>query len=105
VSGDASAAFCDRVAGIVVVVVMERRSRVLVVVVVREGESCVVNGVAQGCGRIRGDARGGTCIGLLIIIYVRFYCYLKRGWLGRLYSNLRKERPYAEKHGPANCRS
>lgn len=37
VSGDASAAFCDRVAGIVVVVV-ERRSRVLVVVVVREGE-------------------------------------------------------------------
>jgi hypothetical protein len=29
VSGDASAAFCDRVAGMVVVVVVERRSRVL----------------------------------------------------------------------------
>jgi hypothetical protein len=37
VSGEASAAFCDRVAGIVVVVV-ERRSRVVVVLVVREGE-------------------------------------------------------------------
>jgi hypothetical protein len=33
----------------------------LVVVVVGEGESCVVDGFAQGYGRICGDARGGTC--------------------------------------------
>lgn len=67
VSGEASAAFCDRVAGIVVVVVVERRSRVVVVVVVRgregEREGCVVDGFAQGRGRISRDARGGTCIG------------------------------------------
>ena len=63
VSGEASAAFCDRVAGIVVMVV-ERRSRVVVVVVrEREREVCVVDGFAQGRGRISRDARGGTCIG------------------------------------------
>lgn len=49
VSGEASAAFCDRVAGIVVVVV-ERRSRVVVVLVVREGERGLC------CGWIRSRA-------------------------------------------------
>ena len=51
VSGEASAAFCDRVAGIVVVVV-ERRSRVVVVLVVREGEG--ERGLC--CGWIRSRA-------------------------------------------------
>ena len=76
VSGEASAAFCDRVAGIVVVV--ERRSRVVVVVVVRGGESgCVVDEFAQGRGGISGDARGGTCV--LLLIYCCSRCH-QRGW-------------------------
>ena len=49
VSGEASAAFCDRVAGIVMVVVETRSRVVVVVVVVREGERLC-------CGWIRSRA-------------------------------------------------
>ena len=51
---------------------------VRVVVVVREGESdCVVDEFAQGRGGISGDARGGTCV--LLLIYCCSRCH-QRGW-------------------------